>query len=140
VAVAIMTHPRLQQRIVLTAARVPYAMARDACCPLAGDRAPALPHADSVARRTSGRGDRLDPDFNRPVVEEHVQYLFTYVVLAEFVFYGMSCGAVIVLRRKEPAMVRPYKAWGYPVTPIVFILFAVWLLYNTARNSRWTWR
>jgi APA family basic amino acid/polyamine antiporter len=32
-------------------------------------------------------------------------------------------------------MVRPYKAWGYPVTPIVFILFALWLLYNTAREQ-----
>src|SRR2546430_2093167 len=62
-------------------------------------------------------------------------HLFTYVVLAEFVFYGMSCGAVIVLRRKEPGMVRPYKAWGYPVTPIVFVLFALWLLYNTAREQ-----
>jgi len=57
------------------------------------------------------------------------------VVLAEFVFYAMSCGAVIVLRRKEPGMVRPYKAWGYPVTPIVFVLFALWLLYNTAREQ-----
>src|SRR5947199_3641483 len=47
----------------------------------------------------------------------------------------MSCGAVIVLRRKEPGMVRPYKAWGYPVTPTVFVLFALWLLYNTAREQ-----
>src|SRR5438552_1849355 len=58
--------------------------------------------------------------------------LFTYVVLSEFVFYAMSCGAVLRLRHKAPDLVRPYKTWGYPVTPIVFILFSLWLVINTA--------
>jgi APA family basic amino acid/polyamine antiporter len=61
--------------------------------------------------------------------------LFTYVVLAEFVFYAMSCGAVIRLRRKAPDLVRPYRAWGYPFTPVVFILFSLWLVFNTAKED-----
>ncbi|PYO79451.1 MAG: amino acid permease, partial [Gemmatimonadetes bacterium] len=39
------------------------------------------------------------------------------------------------LRRKAPDLVRPYRAWGYPVTPIVFILFSLWLVFNTAKEQ-----
>src|SRR5437899_671403 len=57
--------------------------------------------------------------------------LFTYVVFAQFLFYALSASAVIRLRQKAPHVARPYRTWGYPVTPIVFIAFAVWLVYNT---------
>ncbi len=57
--------------------------------------------------------------------------LATYVVFASFVFYAASAGAVLVLRRGRPDMERPYRTWGYPVTPILFILFAAWLVGNT---------
>src|SRR5437879_10611391 len=33
--------------------------------------------------------------------------------------------------KTAPALARPYKTWGYPLTPIVFIAFAIWLVYNT---------
>ena len=39
--------------------------------------------------------------------------------------------AVIRLRRTAPDLPRPYRAWGYPLTPILFIVFAVWLVGNT---------
>src|SRR5204862_236447 len=61
--------------------------------------------------------------------------LFTYVVVSGFVFYAMSCGAVIRLRYTAAGLSRPYKAWGYPVTPILFILFSLWLVINTAREQ-----
>ena len=57
--------------------------------------------------------------------------LFTYVVFAQFVFYALSAGAVIRLRKTAPQVARPYRTWGYPLTPIVFIAFAAWLVYNT---------
>ena len=57
--------------------------------------------------------------------------LFTCVVFAEFLFYALSAGAVIKLRRTAPLVARPYRTWGYPVTPIIFIAFAIWLVYNT---------
>jgi len=122
--------------IVLTAARIPYAMARDGLLPRA------------LAR--------VDPRFVTPVTSLVVQgviaialtwisiepswkdtygRLFTYVVLGEFIFYALSAGAVIVLRRRAPEMPRPYRTWGYPVTPLVFVLFSVWLIWNTAREQ-----
>jgi len=70
-----------------------------------------------------------------PSWKDSYNRLFTYVVLAEFVFYAMSCGAVIRLRRTAPDLPRPYKTWGYPVTPVVFILFSLWLVFNTAREQ-----
>jgi basic amino acid/polyamine antiporter, APA family len=52
-------------------------------------------------------------------------------VFAEFVFYALMCGALIRLRRRRPDLARPYRAWGYPVTPILFIVFSLWLVANT---------
>ena len=87
----------------------------------------------------------LHPRFNTPVpllllqmgaavaltlTGSYVQ-LATYVVFVSFLFYGLSAGAVLLLRRREPMMGRPYRAWGYPVTPIVFILFALYLVADT---------
>ena len=57
--------------------------------------------------------------------------LATYEVFASFVFYGMSAAGVIVLRRRKPAMPRPYKTWGYPITPILFVGFSLWLVGST---------
>jgi APA family basic amino acid/polyamine antiporter len=37
---------------------------------------------------------------------------------------------VIVLRRREPNLLRPYRTWGYPLTPLVFIAIEVWYLAN----------
>src|SRR3989475_338440 len=117
-------------------ARVPYAMARDGLLPrwLATVHPRFLTPIPSLAVQAVV-AIALTLISTDPSWKNTYNHLFTYVVLAEFVFYGMSCGAVIVLRRKEPGLVRPYKAWGYPVTPIVFILFALWLLYNTAREQ-----
>jgi len=41
----------------------------------------------------------------------------------------------MVLRRRRPEMPRPYRTWGYPVTPILFILFSVWLVGNSIRET-----
>lgn len=57
--------------------------------------------------------------------------LVTYMVIVSFLFYAMSSAAVIVLRRKDPGLERPYRTWGYPVTPVVFILFSGYLIVNT---------
>jgi basic amino acid/polyamine antiporter, APA family len=54
--------------------------------------------------------------------------LFTYVILGEWIFFGMTAAAVIVLRKKRPDLHRPYKTFGYPVTPIIFILGSLFIL------------
>jgi APA family basic amino acid/polyamine antiporter len=61
--------------------------------------------------------------------------LTTYVVFASWIFYAMSCSALFILRMRSPNAARPYSAWGYPFTPIVFILFAVWLVWSSIADS-----
>ncbi len=63
------------------------------------------------------------------------EQLITYIVFAIWIFYALSCGAVIILRKKHPAMERPYRTVGYPFTPAVFILFAAGLVINTIVES-----
>jgi APA family basic amino acid/polyamine antiporter len=59
------------------------------------------------------------------------EQLFTYVVFASWFFYAMSALAVIRLRFTAPEMERPYKVWGYPVTPLLFLLFSGWLVVSS---------
>lgn len=61
--------------------------------------------------------------------------LITYIVFAIWIFYALSCTAVMILRTRHPDAVRPYKTWGYPYTPIIFILFALALVVNTVIES-----
>lgn len=65
------------------------------------------------------------------------EQLFTYVIFASWIFYAMSCAGVILLRRRQPDRDRPYRIWGYPFTPIVFILFAaVIVVVSVVENPR----
>ncbi|HEY3385595.1 MAG TPA: amino acid permease [Saprospiraceae bacterium] len=53
------------------------------------------------------------------------------VVFAVFIFYGATAVGVFILRKKMPDAHRPYKVWGYPFIPAIFILFCIGLLVNT---------
>jgi APA family basic amino acid/polyamine antiporter len=55
----------------------------------------------------------------------------SYVVFGSWGFYALTALSVIVLRRKMPDAVRPYKAWGYPYATLLFVAVAGWFLYNT---------
>ena len=61
--------------------------------------------------------------------------LITYIIFASWIFYGMSAGAVIILRFKNPELKRPYKTPLYPWIPIIFILFAIFLTINTIMEA-----
>ncbi len=50
------------------------------------------------------------------------------VVFASCLFYALSAAAVIVFRMREPDLPRPFRTWGYPFTPIVFVLVSAALL------------
>ncbi|HPW17661.1 MAG TPA: amino acid permease [Candidatus Aminicenantes bacterium] len=50
--------------------------------------------------------------------------LLDYVIFAVLIFFVLVVSAIFVLRRKRPDWERPYKAWGYPVVPALYILFA----------------
>ena len=57
--------------------------------------------------------------------------LFSYVIFAAWIFYGMTVAGVLILRRKHPHRERPYRMWGYPVTPILFAAVSFWFVGNT---------
>jgi basic amino acid/polyamine antiporter, APA family len=61
--------------------------------------------------------------------------LTDYVVFAMWLFYALITGSIFIYRRKYPHYERPYKAWGYPVVPIIFLLVAGWLIYRTIVDS-----
>jgi APA family basic amino acid/polyamine antiporter len=54
-----------------------------------------------------------------------------YVIFAAWLFYMLGAYGVIILRKKMPDVPRPYKVWGYPYTPIIFVLFSFLFLVNT---------
>ena len=43
---------------------------------------------------------------------------------------SLAVAAVIVLRVREPDLPRPYRVWGYPVTPVLFLAISAWYLVN----------
>ena len=53
------------------------------------------------------------------------------IIFAVFIFYGATTLGVFILRRRMPDVHRPYKVWGYPVVPAIFILFCIGLFINT---------
>ncbi len=109
---------------ILAGSRIPYAQARDRLFP------------QSLAA--------VHPRFQTPVaaiaaqaviagilaLSGRYETLYTKAIYSEWVFYALVTASVFVLRRKEPQLARPYKTWGYPVVPAVFVVLAVLLLAN----------
>jgi len=58
-----------------------------------------------------------------------------YVIFASWLFYLLGAYGVFVLRRKMPNEKRPYKVWGYPYTPLIFVVFAFLFLVNSVVSN-----
>jgi basic amino acid/polyamine antiporter, APA family len=62
------------------------------------------------------------------------------LVFVSWLFYGLSAFGIFILRRKMPDAERPYRVWGYPVVPAIFVLatlvFLILTLYNDISNYR----
>ena len=56
--------------------------------------------------------------------------LADYALFGIWAFYGLMIAAVIVLRRTQPGLHRPYRMFGYPWTPLVFLAVTLWFLAN----------
>jgi APA family basic amino acid/polyamine antiporter len=66
--------------------------------------------------------------------------LLDYVIFAVLVFYVLTIVGLFVLRRTQPEALRPYKAFGYPVLPAVYIVMAVWICGVLLRyKPQYTW-
>ena len=61
--------------------------------------------------------------------------LFSLAIFAEWLFYMIAGSTVFVLRWREPQAARPYRMWGYPVVPAVFVIVAAALLCYTFKND-----
>ncbi len=117
---------------VMSGARVPYAAARD--------------------RLFFPRFADIHPRFQSPSTSLIVQGLlstilliflsqfqqhFELAVFAEWLFYMLTTTTVFYYRRKHPELARPYRVWGYPVLPAVFVLSAgVVLVWSYTENLR----
>jgi APA family basic amino acid/polyamine antiporter len=59
------------------------------------------------------------------------EQLFTYVMFASILFNLAGGVAVFRLRARQPDRPRPYRTWGYPVVPVLFILGSLAFVVNT---------
>jgi len=57
--------------------------------------------------------------------------LTDYSIFGLWIFYGLVTASVFIFRRRMPDAVRPYRTWGYPIVPALFLLVTAWLLGNT---------
>ena len=66
--------------------------------------------------------------------------LLDYIIFAVLVFYILTIVGLFVLRFKKPDAPRPYKAWGYPVLPALYIGMAGWICVVLLRyKPQYTW-
>jgi len=118
--------------LILAGARVYYAMARDGLFFKRVDSINAH-HVPAVALIAQGlwasflvlpRTVKIDPQTAAYKFENVYTQLLEYIVSADLIFYVLMVGAVIVMRRKAPEIERPYKTFGYPVVPFIYIVLA----------------
>jgi APA family basic amino acid/polyamine antiporter len=114
---------------ILSGSRVPFAMARD--------------------RLFFSRVSYVHPRHRTPsvsilalsawaallVLSGKYDQLYTYVIFASVILYGMATAAVVDLRFKQPDLERPYRTLGYPVVPVVFVLGITCLVISTLWKS-----
>jgi len=114
---------------ILTGARVPYAMAQDGLM------------FQSLGRLSEGTRVPIGALIVQGIwacilaMSGSFDTLTDYVVFGSWIFYALVTASVFVFRRKFPNAERPYKAFGYPIVPILFLLVAGWLLVNTILTS-----
>lgn len=65
------------------------------------------------------------------VVTGSYDTLVDYAMFATWLFYGLMVSGVMVLRKTQPDLPRPYRMWGYPFTALLFLAVTLWFLVNT---------
>lgn len=115
---------------ILSGSRIPFAQARDGLFPAAlarvheRFRTPAVSIlAQAVVAGVFALSGRYET-------------LYTKAIYSEWVFYALVTAGIFVLRRRQPALRRPYRTWGYPVVPAVFVTLAGLLLLSTFFTRR----
>jgi APA family basic amino acid/polyamine antiporter len=115
---------------IMSGARLPYAVARDRYFfSVLAEVHPRF-HTPSVAIVVQGTLAILLLLFGGSF-----RQFFSLAIFAEWLFYMIASSTVFVFRRRDPQAVRPYRVWGYPVVPFLFILASAVLLYYTFTDN-----
>jgi APA family basic amino acid/polyamine antiporter len=64
------------------------------------------------------------------VLQNDFAQLADKFILGIWPFYALMVGGVFVLRRRRPDLPRPYRTWGYPLVPLVFLLASAFMVFN----------
>lgn len=110
---------------ILTGARVPYAMAKDGLMFKSMGKLSAKTRVPVIALLFQGIWASV------LALSGSFDTLTDYVIFGSWIFYALVTSSIFLFRRKYPHAVRPYKAFGYPVVPVLFLIVAGWLLINT---------
>jgi basic amino acid/polyamine antiporter, APA family len=114
---------------ILSGSRVPFAMARDGLF----FRRVGFVHPQH--RTPSVSILALSAWAALLVLSGRYDQLYTYVIFASVILYGMATASVIVLRFKRPDLPRPYRTLGYPVIPAIFVIAISCLVVSTLLKS-----
>jgi APA family basic amino acid/polyamine antiporter len=110
---------------ILTGARVPYAMAKDGLMFESFGKLSEGTRVPVIALIFQGVWAAI------LALSGSFDTLTDYVIFGSWIFYALVTSSVFVFRKKFPDAERPYRAFGYPVVPILFLIAAAWLLINT---------
>jgi len=110
--------------VVLTGARIPYAMARDGVFFHFAKRIHPSFHTPSGALIFLGSVAAL------LALSGTYEELYSLFVFGAWIFFALTAIALFRLRKKEPNLSRPYRAWGHPWTTLIFLAAAVALTVN----------
>jgi APA family basic amino acid/polyamine antiporter len=117
------------QTSILGTARIPFAMARDGVFFQSLARVSRKSHVPVISLIVQGVWAgvlALSGTFDQ---------LTDLAIFAFWLFYGMVTAAVFVFRWREPDAPRPYRTWGYPVVPALFVLVTIYLIVFTIKNA-----
>ncbi len=110
---------------ILTGARIPYAMSRDGLF---------FASLGAVSQKTHVPVNALLAQAAWIFVltlTGTFDTLTDYAMFAAWIFYGLASASVFVFRKRMPNADRPYRTWGYPLVPVVFIAVTILLIANT---------
>ena len=110
---------------VLVTARIPYAMAEDGLF---------FRRLGDVSARTRVPVPSLLAQGLWSIVlvlSGSFDALTDYSVFSILIFWGLVTSSIFVFRRRSPDADRPYRTWGYPVVPFLFLVVTAWLVVNT---------
>jgi basic amino acid/polyamine antiporter, APA family len=126
--------------LILAGARVSYAMARDGLFfrrvgTLNARQVPAIALVVQglwAAALTLPRSVSVDRSTGATTFGNLYTQLLEYIVPADLVMYALMVVAVVVLRRRAPHVQRPYRTWGYPIVPALYVGLALLLVVDLA--------